>query len=202
MSSSKRRRVSEYHSVLTADNTTPRCIPRSRFARRSLDGAGWLSNRAFYFYLSPADDHCFHSPMAGLVERFVDLGHLPRCSASVKSDLMGSRPSILLHNRRCLLVLRNGDGFSLAMVIVGGFLVDSLRIDASVREGAKLEKGQFVGSFALGGSAVVMLTDGPGGGLELEEGLREAMTGSVLVKINMGRDLGRIYNSQSVSQSS
>ena len=69
-----------------------------------------------------------------------------------------------------------GDGCArVALVIIGGFLVDSVRMDPALREGAAVAKGRFLGSFALGGSAILMLAAPPdGGAAEGGSGGREA----------------------------
>mmetsp|Transcript_5511 Transcript_5511/g.9377 ORF Transcript_5511/g.9377 Transcript_5511/m.9377 type:complete len:353 (+) Transcript_5511:76-1134(+) len=118
----------------------------------------YSGKRCFYLYLSPADYHCFHSPMSGTIERLVDLTGLAHCSGSVKPDLIGASPSILTHNRRIVVVIKH-EGLRVAMVIIGGFLVDSIRMDPAVREGGRLEAGQYLGAFALGGSAILLLSN-------------------------------------------
>ena len=131
--------------------------------------ARYAGRPCFYFYLSPADYHCFHAPVAGVVEAVEDAasppaagGHARACSASVKPDTLGRGPSILTHNRRVVVVLRAASGLRVALVILGGFLVDSIRLDLdAVRVGASLAKGQFLGAFALGGSAILLLADRP-----------------------------------------
>ncbi len=55
-------------------------------------------------------------------------------------------------------MLRKGE-FKLALVIIGGFLVDSIRIDGEIKVGKKITKGQYIGSFALGGSAILQLSN-------------------------------------------
>lgn len=124
------------------------------------DPQQYAGKRCFYLYLSPADYHCFHSPMGGIIERVVDLSSLPHCSGSVKPDLLGGgvAPSILTHNRRVVVVIKRGE-LRVAMVIIGGFLVDSIRMDPAVLEGALVEAGQYLGAFALGGSAILMLSN-------------------------------------------
>lgn len=112
-----------------------------------------------YCYLSPSDYHCFHSPIDGIVEDVVDLRHLPTCSGSVRPYLIRNQRPLVAYNRRYIIVIRNGC-VKMALVILGGFLVDSIRIDGGdIRRGVHLTKGQLLGAFALGGSAILLLSN-------------------------------------------
>ena len=112
-----------------------------------------------YCYLSPSDYHCFHSPIDGIVEEVVDLRHLPTCSGSVRPYLTNHQRPLVAYNRRYIIVIRNGC-VKMALVILGGFLVDSIRIDCGdIRKGMHLTKGQYLGAFALGGSAILLLSN-------------------------------------------
>lgn len=143
----------------------------------------YAGQAAFYFYLSPADYHCFHSPIDGTVEAVADCTKLATYSASVKPDTLAGRPSILTHNRRFVAVFQAASGLRVAIVVLGGFLVDSIRLDAAATAvGATVQKGQFLGSFALGGSAILMLTDRP---LAVDEALAPPRPG-VAVKVAAG----------------
>jgi phosphatidylserine decarboxylase len=78
----------------------------------------------FYFYLSPADYHCFHSPISGVIDDIVDFTNTSRLySGSVKMDCLDASPSVLIHNRRYVVIIKHANGFKLAMVVIGGFLV-------------------------------------------------------------------------------
>jgi phosphatidylserine decarboxylase len=116
-------------------------------------------NICLYFYLSPSDYHCFHSPIDGIIESIVDYTNLPVYSGSVKPYLLKNGPNAIVYNRRYIVTIRNGD-LKLALIIIGGFLVDSIRIDnEKIKEGCRIKKGQYIGAFALGGSAILMLTN-------------------------------------------
>jgi phosphatidylserine decarboxylase len=57
--------------------------------------------------------------------------------------------NILERNRRAVLVIENPvDGMKVAMVIIGGITVDSIRMDPLMKEGEMVSRGQRVGSFA------------------------------------------------------
>ena len=157
------------------------------------DPEAYAGHPCFYFYLSPADYHCFHAPLAGTVERFVDLRHLPHCSSSVKLDLLS--PKVFTHNRRCIVVIRGCGGdkmpVRIALVIIGGFLVDSIRLTPELREGAAVAQGQFLGAFALGGSAILMLADREDVALSGILG-RAAARFNLPTKVNAGAELGQV----------
>jgi len=128
-------------------------------------------------YLSPADYHCFHAPVDGTIlsvfpHASLASGHmvpgpakrsdvlhallekLPH-SVSVKEYIFGS-VNILTRNRRVVIVFAVGSEY-VAMVIVGGITVDSIRIDESVVQvGAQVHRGQYLGGFARGGSLIAL----------------------------------------------
>ena len=169
-------------------------------ARYTLESCGvpspevYADTECYYFYLSPADYHCFHSPLEGTIERIVDITGLGHCSGSVKPDLLDSKPSILLHNRRFVVVLRRGS-LRVALVIIGGFLVDSVRMSRELKEGRAVEKGQFLGSFALGGSAILMLTNI---NLSMVHSLNDAVRNTDLpVKVTAGREFANVAKESS-----
>jgi phosphatidylserine decarboxylase len=190
------------HSILSPATAVVRRYPDARAleavdvkgVRYTLENCGipqaeeYVEHECFYFYLSPADYHCFHSPMDGVVDSVTDLTGLGHCSGSVKPDLLASSPSILAHNRRFVVVLRQGS-FKLALVVIGGFLVDSVRIDPLIKARTGIRKGQLVGSFALGGSAILMLTSQP---VISEPVLSEALDQfRYPVKVSVGRNFAK-----------
>jgi phosphatidylserine decarboxylase len=116
------------------------------------------TNRCLYYYLSPSDYHCFHSPISGVVEDIVDLSQITNNSLSVKPYMLGYQQSILTYNRRYIIIIKQ-EHCKIAMIIIGGFCVDSIRIDKQIQPNASIEKGQYIGAFALGGSAIIMLSN-------------------------------------------
>lgn len=145
----------------------------------------YADQACFYYYLSPADYHCFHSPIEGVVEDIVDHSEISRSySGSVKFEFIESKPSILTHNRRYIIVVRQ-NSFKLALVIIGGFLVDSIRIDPLIQKDAKISKGQYIGAFALGGSAILMLTNTE---IKVNEAIDKVISNTHLpVKVQIGQ---------------
>lgn len=145
----------------------------------------YSKTNCYYFYLSPSDYHCFHSPIQGYIENIVDLRFIDNCSGSVKPDLLNLQPNILIFNKRYIITIENGD-LKIIMVIIGGFNVDSIIIDSKIKKKYKLNKGEYIGSFGIGGSAVLLLTNKE---ILLEKNLKEYfLNKEVPIKINMGKN--------------
>ena len=64
--------------------------------------------------------------------------------------------NILTRNRRAVVVVEADDGLFVGLVIVGGVTVDSIRLEPQLKPGAMLRRGQKIGAFARGGSAIAM----------------------------------------------
>lgn len=116
---------------------------------------------AMLLYLAPADYHRFHAPVDGtLVSVFPEangpgfqavLDGFPH-SVSVK-DYIFSSVNILARNRRVALVFEIGAGTHMAMVVVGGITVDSIRM-ATWRSERRCGAGSAsAGSRAVGASS-------------------------------------------------
>ena len=111
-------------------------------------------------YLSPADYHCFHAPISGRISTLATFLDGP-WSVTVKPYVF-KYINILKRNRRVVLIIENEEKLRVAMVIIGGITVDSIRIDEGrIKEGARVEKGQLVGAFARGGSSIATFFNQP-----------------------------------------
>ena len=111
-------------------------------------------------YLSPADYHCFHSPMTGRIIA-LDLKQKEAAHSVTVKNYVFRYINILKRNRRVVLVLEGPGGFRCAMVIIGGITVDSIRLDAGIKVGQHIQRGQRVGAFARGGSSIALFFSRP-----------------------------------------
>eukprot|EP00808_Paulinella_micropora_P010646 g33990.t1 len=108
---------------------------------------------AAMLYLSPADYHCFHAPCDGKLT-FCKLLDQEKYSVTVKSYIW-RHVNILSRNRRAVMVLdTNSQLGKVAMIVIGGITVDSIRLAPAAQQGRTVAKGEYVGAFARGGSAV------------------------------------------------
>lgn len=80
-----------------------------------------------------------------------------RYSVTVKTYIW-RHVNILSRNRRAIVVIDTGGTYGhIAMVIIGGITVDSIRMDPqNAVQGRSVKKGDYLGAFARGGSAVAL----------------------------------------------
>ena len=132
--------------------------------------AAYEPHAACLFYLSPADYHNFHAPFGGRVRHVATLGGATH-SAGCQPELL-EHTNLLATNRRAIVVIACGDGggggggegggaLLCALVAIGGVAADSIRLDEALTEGATVARGQRLGCFARGGSAVALFFSSP-----------------------------------------
>ena len=141
----------------------------------------------FVHYLSPADYHCFHAPVGGKIAALVTQTDGPY-SVTVKPYVF-KHINILERNRRVVVVIERDDGFRVAMVIIGGITVDSIRLESGLTEGARIAKGAKIGAFARGGSSIAMFFSRP---VSLEEKLNDVHTKGFGFKVAVNENLVRV----------
>ncbi len=73
------------------------------------------------------------------------------------------------------------------MVIVGGVTVDSIRLEPHLRAGVRVARGELLGCFARGGSALALLLEAPMRPALPEA--RDALARGLDVKLHVGLDL-------------
>jgi phosphatidylserine decarboxylase len=111
---------------------------------------------AFVFKLDVDNMHRFFAPCSGRIAARVDHLEPLRASHSIRPMSLKGGWRILTENRRVVLVVESPTIGNVAMMIVGGIAVDSVEVKESVRVGSKVEQGEELGTFHLGGSAVVL----------------------------------------------
>jgi phosphatidylserine decarboxylase len=174
----------------------PRLVKNERF---TIDESGipnheeYLAYPCAIMYLAPADYHCYHSPIDGIV-RSCDLLGTDGYSVTVKPYIF-EHINILARNRRAVIVVESDAGlsgktsFRVALVIVGGVTVDSIRLEEATRVGARVFRGQLLGCFARGGSAVAMFFNRD---VALADSCAAVRSEGLDFKIDVGRDLANL----------
>jgi phosphatidylserine decarboxylase len=69
--------------------------------------------------------------------------------------------NILTRNRRAVIEIRTPSNSHVAMIVVGGVTVDSIRLEQHLRVGSEVKRGDMAGAFARGGSSVALLFQHP-----------------------------------------
>jgi phosphatidylserine decarboxylase len=129
----------------------------------------------FVLYLSPADYHRIHSPVAG---KLVESEHIPGTVYPVHDFGMRHMRKILSRNERLVTYIRHELG-EIAVVKIGAMNVNGIRYADGLSD--RLERGGELAMFEFG-STVVLLTQT--GTFEPREGLAEGH------KVRMGERLG------------
>jgi phosphatidylserine decarboxylase len=151
------------------------------------DEQAYMAHPCAILYLAPVDYHCYHAPISGRVTCCQMLGG-SRHSVSVKPYIF-SHMNILACNRRAVIVIEAPNGLRVAMVAIGGVTVDSIRLDAAVREGTTLRRGQLIGAFARGGSSIALFFARP---VVLVEQCRALIAKGMDFKLDVGANLAEL----------
>lgn len=102
--------------------------------------------------LAPGDYHRFHFPVTGKYSR---TKHIKGNYLSVQPEIVRSTHNVLTENKRTVTYLQTKAFGPVAMILIGATCVGSIVITAKANKNVK--KGQEYGTFAFGGSTIVLL---------------------------------------------
>jgi phosphatidylserine decarboxylase len=140
--------------------------------------------------LCPVDYHHFHVPLAGSVVS----------CRKIEGRLYSVNPVALRHglepfwkNKRVLIEVQTDFGWPYLILPVGATNVGSINL-VSLMEGRRLERGERLGGFAFGGSAVLLIF--PEGKVEAAEDLARASREGLELYAPMGEAAGLLSGVQ------
>lgn len=134
-------------------------------------------------YLSPSDYHRVHAPITGTIV-YLGLQDEQAQSASVK--FFDGKFNLLNDNKRLVVIIEGTTtGIHVALIIVGGVGVNTIVFDSNMTN-RKIQKGDWIGSFRAGGSAIAMLSNQP---LCYTQDFLQASADSKLVEVVVGESL-------------
>ena len=107
-----------------------------------------------YLKLDVHNLHRFYAPVSGTVVARIDHLEPLRMSHSVRPFCLHAGWNILTENRRVILMIDNPEVGVVAMMVVGGIAIDG--IDINIREGQRVNQGDEIGCFHMGGSAILL----------------------------------------------
>lgn len=157
--------------------------------------AGFAQGQFVTVYLSPRDYHRVHMPLAGTLNRMV---HVPGDLFSVNTVTAEEVPRLFARNERVVCHFNTAFG-PMVVVLVGAMIVASIEtvwaglvtpqrrcvrtFEYGRSQSIHLEKGQEMGRFLLGSTAIVLFPQGVVGWAE-ELG--------ALSQVRMGQRIGRL----------
>jgi phosphatidylserine decarboxylase len=150
----------------------------------SSSSSSYANHHILIGYLSPSDYHRVHAPISGTVIHLM-LEDEQAQSASVK--FFDGKFNLLNDNKRLVVVIEGTTGIHVALVIVGGVGVNTIVYDSTMCNNKKtIHKGDWIGSFRAGGSAIALLSNQP---LVYTQDFLQATADSKLVEVVVGENL-------------
>lgn len=168
-------------------SSMPRTLKNDSFSIENIglpEPSLYNANPCTVHYLSPADYHCYHTPVEGEIVTCTLRLDGPY-SMTVKPYVFGSI-NILERNRTAVVEILHQTGLRIAMVIIGGITVDSIRLSEGIHVGATVKRGQMLGAFARGGSSIAMFYSRP---VALLPRLEEIRRSGMECKLKVGAGL-------------
>ncbi|CAA7396711.1 unnamed protein product [Spirodela intermedia] len=179
-------RLTAFESV---DDSLRFWIKGRKFSIRGLLGAETYSSTfdqgsLVIFRLAPQDYHRFHSPVSGVIEKFVDI---PGCLYTVNPIAVNSNYcNVFTENKRAVSVISTKDFGKVAFVAVGATMVGSITFVK--KEGEFINKGDQFGYFSFGGSTVICVFEKDA--IEIDKDLLSNSRRSLETLVRVGMRLG------------
>uniref|UniRef100_A0A1D1YH95 Phosphatidylserine decarboxylase proenzyme 2 n=1 Tax=Anthurium amnicola TaxID=1678845 RepID=A0A1D1YH95_9ARAE len=136
------------------------------------------------FRLAPQDYHRFHSPVSGVVEKFVDV---PGSLYTVNPIAVNSNYcNVFTENKRVVSIISTKDFGKVAFVAIGATMVGSITL--AKKEGDFIQKGDEFGYFSFGGSTVICVFEKDA--IEIDDDLLSNSERSLETLVCVGMKLG------------
>jgi len=149
-------------------------------------GEQFADGRIASFRLSPQDYHRYHSPVSGVVKLFRSL---PGDYYEVDPLAIRSSVDILTRNRREYIIIETEEFGDVLFVAIGATSVGTVKIDERWRKpGDRIEKGDEIGLFQFGGSAIVVAFEH--GRIRFDDDLSQLSQQAIMTDVEVGMSLG------------
>ncbi|MQM12873.1 hypothetical protein Taro_045792, partial [Colocasia esculenta] len=130
------------------------------------------------------DYHRFHSPVSGVIEKFVDM---PGCLYTVNPIAVNSNYcNVFTENKRVVSVISTKEFGKVAFVAIGATMVGSITFVK--KEGEFIQKGDELGYFSFGGSTVICVFEKDA--IEIDDDLLTNSERSLETLVCVGMKLG------------
>ncbi|XP_078433791.1 phosphatidylserine decarboxylase proenzyme 2-like [Wolffia australiana] len=136
------------------------------------------------FRLAPQDYHRFHSPVSGVIEKFIDI---PGCLYTVNPIAVNSNYcNVFTENKRVVSVISTKEFGKVAFLAIGATMVGSITFVK--KAGDFISKGDQFGYFSFGGSTVICVFEKDA--IEIDKDLLSNSKRSLETLVRVGMTLG------------
>ncbi|ESQ54699.1 hypothetical protein EUTSA_v10024661mg [Eutrema salsugineum] len=173
----------------SVDDSTRFWIKGRKFSIKGLLGKdvhsdAFLDGSLVIFRLAPQDYHRFHSPVSGVIEKFVDV---PGSLYTVNPIAVNSKYcNVFTENKRTVVIISTAEFGKVAFVAIGATMVGSITFVR--QEGDHVKKGDELGYFSFGGSTVICVFEKDS--MKIDEDLLANSGRSLETLITVGMQLG------------